>query len=157
MVPAVSYDNSSVLYAVRNGNVLIDVEDINKISPYKWKLRADGYVVAWRACKTILIHRLILDAPAMFEVDHINHDLSDNRKANLRLVNRQQNNCNNRQKVNKRGKYKGTLRNGKRWGAKIQSHWIGTYDTEEEAALAYDKMAAIMYGEFAYLNFPPKQ
>lgn len=46
--------------------------------------------------KTIYLHRFIMDAPKDKEVDHVNFDGLDNRKSNLRVVTRKQNQQNKR-------------------------------------------------------------
>jgi hypothetical protein len=107
------------------------------------------------------MHRRILNAPDEFVIDHINYNGLDNRKANLRLATRTQNNRHTR-RINKTGssKYKGVnwYTREKRWVAKITADGktfpIGYFKDEIEAARAYDEAAKTYHGDFAALNFP---
>lgn len=79
------------------GVALVDAEDAPRVRGAKWYLHACGYAACGSGLySSTLLHRVILDAPPGLEVDHINHDKLDCRKANLRLVNRSQNNQNKR-------------------------------------------------------------
>lgn len=81
----------------------MDEEDIDKAKDWNFRLTDKGYVYCWRGGKQVMLHRIILDLEKGDgkQVDHINRDPSDNRKANLRLCSQSQNMLN-------RGKWKGT-------------------------------------------------
>jgi len=76
------------------------------------------------------------------EIDHINHDPSDNRIVNLRDVSKSinQQNLSGPQKNNKAG-FLGVWKNKKRWGSRIRSEgkdiFLGNFDTPQQAHEAY--------------------
>jgi hypothetical protein len=109
---------------------------------------------------TILMHRVIVGAARGQQVDHINGDTLDNRRANLRIATHAENQRNRARSRNSLSGYKGVSppANGKRWTATIHAGdrrvHLGSFDTAEDAARAYDKAAREMHGDFARLNFP---
>ena len=111
---------------------------------------------------SIYMHRLVLDAPDGTEVDHVNHNGLDNRRANLRLCTHRQNTCNQRPRVRAQCPYRGVLTTDSgKWKAQITAqgkvHYLGTFDTPEAAAHAYNEAAQSMHGRFAKLNRVNKQ
>ena len=144
---------------------LVSDEDYERVSAHKWSLDRNGYAVrvtGARPRRKVMLHRFILDAPRGFDVDHINGDLLDTRRTNIRLATRAQNNANTGPRPGSTSRYKGVrlAEGGRVWLAEISvnSHkrTIGRFADETAAALAYDAAAAAAWGEFARLNFPPR-
>ncbi len=104
---------------------------------------------------TILMSREIMDAPDNMEVDHINGNTLDNRRCNLRICTRSQNQYNRDSDKNSSSKYKGVsyIKKWNKWQAEINGMYIGCFKTEEAAAREYDWYASKLHKEFARLNF----
>lgn len=123
------------------GNVVatykIDAEDYPLVSKYKWRT-IKGY--ASYGEKIHYLHRLILNAKAGQQIDHINLDITDNRKTNLRIADNSLNQ-NNKNGYNKYG-IKGVEFHKKlnKWSAYFRvnnkQYHSPCYHTKEEAAFA---------------------
>lgn len=92
------------------------------------------------------------------QIDHINGDRSDNRIVNLREATRAENNRNKSAALNSTSRYVGVSWSSQAqkwkvgiWHAGKQIH-IGFFQSEEEAAAAYDREARDKKGEFAKAN-----
>lgn len=89
-------------------------------------------------------------------LDHINGDSTDNRIVNLRECTHQQNHGNRKIQSNLSG-FKGVSKKDGKWQARVcfnfKRHYLGLFNTAEEAAKAYDAKAKELHGEFARLNF----
>lgn len=138
-----------------NGYTLVDKE-FAYLDQYKWNISDTGYARAIIGGKLVKLHRLVIGAKAGQFVDHISRDKLDNRLSNLRLCTVSENSVNRLKQSNNTTGYKGVYRYGERFRAKIvkQSHQyhLGTFDTPEEAAIAYNDGALLHFGEFAKLN-----
>lgn len=107
---------------------------------------------------TVPIGRLLLRPATGLQVDHINHDIHDNRRINLRIATPSQNGQNRRKRSDNTSGYKGVSwkKANKAWQAYIKykqkTIYLGLHNTPELAALAYNKKARELFGEFALLN-----
>ena len=91
--------------------------------------------------KYILMHRLLTNAPAGLEVDHIDHNGLNNKRSNLRVCTRSQNQRNRlRHKPPKEGTGVYWHKKRMKWYARKfkdgKTYWIGAYETREDAMAA---------------------
>jgi hypothetical protein len=146
-------------------HAVVDSEDYQLLNEFRWCQNPNKYVVtAVTICDRRVIlymHRVVMNPPDELEIDHINNDKLDNRKANLRFASNRQNNYNKppNQVRKYNGKYKGVSYDPRRklWYARIKKKWIGYFDDEIGAADAYNVRARELFEEFAWLNPIPDQ
>ena len=147
-----------------NTFTLVDNENYEYLSQWKWKVDDNGYVsrrkmINYKSTKTYM-HRTIMDCPKGMCIDHINFNPSDNRKSNLRVCTNSENNIHKSKHNNKNtSKYKGVHKipnPSKPWKAQIKFKYkgihLGNFKTKEGAAKMYNCAASILFGQFAYLN-----
>lgn len=149
----------------QNQYALIDKDEFININRFSWfvsKIENSYYVRRWCVCPLvkqrcmIFMHRQIMSAPHNKDVDHKDHNPLNNQKINLRICNRSQHNCN---RMPRKGKYKGVNMDKKTnkpraritYNGKLIS--LGCFNSNIEAAKAYDKAAKEYFGEFACVNF----
>lgn len=144
------------LYSIKCGKVAevkFDSEDVNKVRYTKWKLSNSGYAMNTPKFKGQNKHfsRVVLNTNEF--VDHINHNTLDNRKENLRIVTKSQNQMNSN--------YKGiTLQPSGKYMAHIKLNQkmlnLGVYVDKEEALYARWYAEKIVFKEFSYPKEEPK-
>ncbi len=104
------------------------------------------------------LHQTILGLPRKsgVVVDHIDRNPLNCRKSNLRMVTFQENSWNrSKRKRETTSRYTGvSWATHQRWVATIDGEHIGYFDSEENAAKAYDYEARQRRGAFAVVNFP---
>lgn len=148
------------IYTAKKEIILVDDENYEMLNQFTWWTNRRGY-----ACNNNgFMHRLIMELTKNDKglyVDHINRNKLDNRKENLRIVTHAQNVCNRKTFSNSTSGYKGVHTHtyiSKKTGEKITKYKVKIskeFDTAEEAALAYNKLAIELFGEYAYLNNIP--
>jgi len=145
----------------RGGFTIVDNDIYDIASKFKWSMDKSGYVRGWKDGKCIRIHELVLQKKDGLETDHISGDKLDNRRSNIRLCTHQQNMSNRKAPRNKKtSKYKGVFKspgcNSSRAAItyKGKKIYLGSFRCETVAALAVDRKAKEILGEYARLNFP---
>lgn len=145
---------------------IIDAANVHLVDGFNWtasvKFRTDGTlrsVYAYRKPRVdgkqlmIQLHRVILDAPADLEVDHIDCNGLNNTRANLRLATKSQNQCNRRYVKNSSG-VKGVRwhKTTSKWEAVIRAngrdHRLGEFSDIGSAAACVAAARVQMHGEF---------
>ena len=158
------------LYLTKGKFALVDKEDYERVNKHKWfAVKNRNY---WYAIRTIyypdgsryrqLMHRFIMGFINKGEgqpIDHRNRKGLDNRKANLRLIKGAENQQNMRKHKQHSSVYKGVSwsKNAHKWISQVtykkKNYYLGYFDNEIKAAVAYDRKAYELFGDFACLNF----
>jgi len=157
-----------VIHSRKYGNhtVIIDDEDAEEVLKHTWYVQHEkriGRIRFIATKKKIAINKYSFTTLHHFitgsnYIDHVNGNVFDNRKKNLRKATASQNNCNRSKPKNNTSGYKGvTWRERlKKWEASIninkKYYYLGAFKDKEEAAKAYNKLAKKLHGEFARLN-----
>lgn len=147
---------------------VIDASDLHIVAGFEWHVgrkRELDYAESIINGRTVLMHRLLMNAEQGDDVDHRDSNGLNNVRSNLRVCTRQQNMMNRRKLKIGSSRYKGVCLSKpgrtRPWLASIKinrkSKNLGWHATEEDAARAYDKSAKELFGEFAHLNFPELQ
>jgi hypothetical protein len=141
---------------------LVDDDDYEELMQYKWNSNPDGYAIRGVRIDgdyiNIKMHRVIINCNKGLFVDHINHNKLDNRKDNLRACTLRQNAMNSIPRNSCSSIYKGVSfhKVNKKWVAYININmkytYLGSFNTELEAAKAYNISALKHFEQFAHLN-----
>ena len=142
--------------------VMVDASMLPELTTRRWKvIGSKWHKYAYNSHDRVLMHRVILNAPQGMEVDHINGNKLINTTWNLRLATHNQNAQNRIHAKRSKHWYRGVayVASNKRFCARIRHNGKlhnspCIYDTPLEAAREYDRMAKLLHGEFASLNFP---
>ena len=147
---------------------IVDDNDFCILSYHKW--RAEKHCSTFYAVyrvrisknnwRTRLMHRIILGLqPGDKQItDHRDGNGLNNQRANLRRCTQTQNNQSSRKRTGCTSKYKGVHWNSHsyNWTSRIQVNrkqtHLGQFESESDAARAYDAAAVKHYGEFALTN-----
>jgi hypothetical protein len=142
--------------------VLLSKEDYEKIKHKKLSMIQGGYVMIWADGKIQYLHRWLLNLTTGdgIHVDHADGDKLNCTRENIRIGSRSENMC-NRKKLcvfdkEPSSKYKGVRKAGNRYRAVIKkdgvTYDLGSFQTEIEAAQAYNDKAKLLHQNYAVLN-----
>jgi hypothetical protein len=158
--------------ALTQGKVaLVDDEDFERLSQFNWcayKSKKTWYAmravkVGHNAYRCLDMHRDILGLQFGdgVKTDHRDGNGLNNLRANIRRCSSLQNRRNfpgysDRRRSNFKGVSYDKNCPGRPWRVRIRigtiRHYVGRFDDEQAAAVAYNEAATIHFGEFAWLN-----
>lgn len=128
----------------------IDLEDMEFSQKYTWYENDQGYIMSRIDGELVRLHRLLMNCPKDMDVDHKNHNTYDNRKSNLRIVTRSQNNMNKNSKGvcfdNTTNKYMAYIKINQK------QKFLGYFVDENDAIAARKEAEEKYFGEYSYDN-----
>lgn len=142
----------------------VDDEDYEYLNQWSWQVKKHGNTFYARGAdavnkskKLVYLHRIIFRlTDNSIEVDHIDHDGLNNLRNNLRVCSKLLNTRNKRKLKVLTSKYKGVCYTGGKWLARITIDkkviTLGRFDSEVDAAKAYNNASLLYHKEFGQLN-----
>jgi hypothetical protein len=170
ILPQIPFENPGIGRIIemnRGFSTIVDEEDFGWLSEFNWFItgidkgnaslyyaRRNAKIINGTRSPAVMMHVAIIGRKPGFVTDHKNENGLDNRKENLRICLQSQNTA--RRKWGPRRSssgYRGVSQNGDgNWYVRASYDYVGTFATELEAAIAYNRFAREKYGEFASLN-----
>lgn len=140
-----------------NKEFYFDIEDYDKIKDYCWSENKDGYIVARNRVthKIVKLHQIIMNKK---HIDHIKHNLNDNRKSMLRFGNDALNARNRKKPSNNKSGVTGVCKRKRTglWRAyiTINGHRIelGEYKNKEDAISVRKNAEEKYFGDWSFDN-----
>lgn len=150
-----------VIELTRGFAAIVDDEDFERLAQWRWHLASVGYAMRRIRNRKVLMHRIIIGEGNcwLMDIDHKNGNRLDNRRCNLRVCTRSQNQQNRRMMSNNTSGYKGVCWDTQagKFRARIhllsgKSVYLGVFDKAEDAGMTYNAAAIKHFGEFARIN-----
>lgn len=145
-------------YCSDGSKFLFDITDYDLIKNYTWWKNDQGYILTTYKNNQIRMHRLImgLTPDDKMVIDHINHDESDNRRANLRICTYKENAYNKVTPSNNTSGHIGVAlsKSKNKFRAYIEKdkkyYHLGEFDNIEDAIETREEAEKILFDKYAY-------
>ena len=146
---------------------MVDNEDFEMLNKWKWfayKNPPDRIFYAIGKPKKLqgkqyfYMHRYLMQPPKEYDIDHKNRNGLDNRKNNLRICTKTQNQGNRLLGKDNTSGFKGVSfhKASNKFSAYIRMNnkrkWLGLFNDKLKAAKVYNQAAKQYFGEFSLLN-----
>ena len=139
-------------------DILLDDDVYEKLKERKWTCKGQYDVRATNAGHVRITWLILRDIPHDKEPDHVDRDVHNNQRANLRLASHSENVANQGVRSDSRSGVKGVIWHNRvgKWWARVtkngKKHHAGYHSSLRQAAIAYNTKAKELFGEFAYQN-----
>lgn len=155
------HDDYAILYSSSGNEFIVDLEDVEDLIRFSWYKDDNGYACTLINNKKYFMSRIIMgkyyDITNKF-IDHKNHEVWNNRKYNLRICDRRENNRNRSLHKNNSSNITGVYYHSKNnnWIAKIningKNKHLGSFSNKEDAIECRLEAEDKYYKDYSYKN-----